>query len=123
MLGVLLGCAAPERPTAHVVKVASAAGQVAGADQEADPRVDRWFGEDKLQHLTMSFAATTMLYGGSRLLLDPGPALTVAVAGGMGLGVGKEVVDARSGRWFSMKDLAWDAAGVALGLALAERIR
>lgn len=131
LLGVVLGCAPPD-PDMQPQVVAAPALSPPGAPANPVPaavtarqveRDDPWLAEDKLQHFTVSFAVTAMLYGGSRLVLDPDPALGAAAVGGFGLGIGKEVVDARSGRWFSLKDLAWDAAGVALGVALAESIR
>ncbi len=64
-----------------------------------------------------------MAYGGARLRLDPGPGRRAAVGVALLLGVGKELVDVRNGGPFSLKDLAWDAAGVALGSLLAQQIR
>jgi uncharacterized protein YfiM (DUF2279 family) len=87
------------------------------------PRADAWIAEDKLQHFAMSFAATAFAYGGARTVLDPDAALIVAGSTALLAGIGKEIHDARSGRWFSLKDLAWDVAGVALGLTLANHTR
>ena len=100
-LGILAGCSADAAP----------------------PAPDVWFAEDKLQHFTASLAATTVGYGGARTLLEPDPAILAAGAAALGLGIAKELVDVRSGGPFSLKDLAWDAAGVALGLTLANGIR
>lgn len=105
LFGVLVGCAAP-----------------APAPGLAPPAADRWLAEDKGQHFAMSFAVTSMAYGGGRLALDPGPARLAAASLAVTLGVGKELVDARRGDPFSLKDLAWDAAGVALGYMFAQRI-
>jgi uncharacterized protein YfiM (DUF2279 family) len=87
------------------------------------PRPDAWIAEDKLQHFAMSFAATVFAYGGARTVLDPDAALIAAGSTALLAGIGKEIHDARSGRWFSLKDLAWDVAGVALGLTLAHHTR
>jgi uncharacterized protein YfiM (DUF2279 family) len=87
------------------------------------PGNDAWIAEDKLQHLGMSFAATAFAYAGARTLIEPDPALVVAGSAALLAGIAKEIHDARAGRGFSLKDLAWDAAGVALGLTLAHRIR
>lgn len=84
---------------------------------------DRWIAEDKLRHFALSFAATQMGYGGTRFALEPEPAVLLAAAGALGLGIGKEVRDVRRGGPFSLKDLAWDAAGVALGVLLVRRVR
>ena len=90
---------------------------------EAMPSADRWVAEDKAQHFAMSFAATGMAYGAARSLFEPGTARPVALSLAGLLGVGKEVADALRGRPFSLKDLAWDAAGVALGYAFVQQIR
>lgn len=104
---VMLGCVGP--------------GQVAPQDGAARAP-DRWVAEDKLQHFAMSFAATGMSYGAARLALEPGPARGAAAGFALSLGVGKELADRSRGRPFSLKDLAWDVAGVALGVAFARRI-
>jgi uncharacterized protein YfiM (DUF2279 family) len=83
---------------------------------------DRWLAEDKLRHFTLSFAATHMAYGAARTALEPHPATAGAAALATLLGVGKELVDRRTGGPFSTKDLIWDVAGVALGVALVQRI-
>ncbi|HSH44285.1 MAG TPA: hypothetical protein VK966_00380 [Longimicrobiales bacterium] len=83
---------------------------------------DAWLGEDKARHMGMSFAATLFLYGAGRAALDHEAALPVAAAGSALAGVGKEVADARRGGRFSLRDLAWDAVGVGIGILLAERI-
>ena len=101
-LGLALGC--PEPP--------------------AQPeRADAWLAEDKLRHFATSFAATAMIHGGARTVMDPDPALVTAAATTVALGVAKEIVDVRGGRWFSLKDLTWDLAGVALGMVVAHQSR
>lgn len=87
------------------------------------PARDAWFAEDKLRHFTVSAAATTVGYGGARFLLDAEPAAVTAGSIALGLGIAKELMDVRAGGPFSLKDLIWDAAGVALGLTLANGIR
>jgi uncharacterized protein YfiM (DUF2279 family) len=87
------------------------------------PRADAWLAEDKLQHFGMSFAATAFTYAGARTLLEPEASLVVAGTTALLAGIAKEVHDARAGRWFSVKDLVWDAAGVALGLTFVHQIR
>lgn len=89
----------------------------------AAPTEDRWLAEDKLQHFALSFAATQMGYGGARFALDREPAVAVAATVAVGLGLAKEVRDVRAGGPFSLKDLAWDAAGVALGVLFVRRVR
>lgn len=86
------------------------------------PAADRWLAEDKLRHFSLSFAATQMTYGGARMLTDRDPAVPLAAGTALLLGVAKEVRDARAGGAFSLKDLVWDAAGVALSVAFIRRI-
>lgn len=83
---------------------------------------DRWLAEDKLRHFALSFAATGMAYGSGRLALEPDRARSAAAGLALLLGLGKELADAGRGDPFSLKDLAWDAAGVALGYFFAQRI-
>ena len=80
------------------------------------PRVDPWFGFDKVQHFTFSFLVTV---GGQYALTDKAGirargALPASVAAGAAVGLAKEVYDARrrGGSGFSRRDLAWDALGL-----------
>lgn len=92
-----------------------------GRSRSGLPRIahDPWFGPDKLRHLLASFAVTGWAQAGLRLL-DAGP--DAAVAGGAAIslaaGLGKELHDVRSGGALSLKDLAWDLAGIGLAAAL-----
>lgn len=111
-------------PGALVLAVAAACATPAVTQEVAAPAPvhDRWLAEDKLRHFAMSFAATGMGYGAGRLALEPDRARGAAVGLALLLGVGKELADAGRGDPFSLKDLAWDAAGVALGFLFAQRI-
>lgn len=85
---------------------------------------DPWLREDKAQHLFMSFALTTMTFGAARAAgLDARAAMPIAAGVTLAAGVGKEIHDKRSGRFFSIRDLAFDVAGVGLGLTLAAYTR
>lgn len=84
---------------------------------------DAWLAEDKLRHFALSFAATEMAYGAARVGLDHGTAVPTAAGAALAIGLAKEVRDVRTGGSLSLKDLAWDLAGVALGVALVRRIR
>lgn len=94
-----------------------------GPDPQPVAAIDRWIAEDKLRHFTLSFAATQMTYGGARAVMEPANAVPTAAGVALALGLAKEVADIRAGRPFSLKDLAWDAAGVALGTLLIRTIR
>lgn len=87
------------------------------------PRADAWFAEDKLRHFAMSFATTAFAYAGARPALDPDAAMIVAGAAALLAGIGKELHDARAGSGFSLKDMTWNAAGIALGLTLVHHSR
>lgn len=107
ILGLTAGCGTP--PTPPPVQVPATV-------------EDRWLAEDKLQHFAMSFAVTGMAYGAGRAVLEPDPARSAALGLALVLGLGKELADVRRGDGFSLKDLAWDAAGVALGIIFVQRI-
>lgn len=106
VLGLTLGCGA------------TADGE-SGRTTTADP----WIGEDKLRHLALSFAATEMTYGSARFILDHDTAVPVAATTALALGLAKELRDRREGRTFSTRDLVWNVAGVALGVALVRSTR
>ena len=94
-----------------------------GCPAPASGAPDRWLAEDKAQHFTVSIVATTLGYGTARLALDRRGAAVAAGAAALAAGIAKEVADVRGGGPFSLRDLAWDAAGVALGLTLALNTR
>jgi putative lipoprotein len=83
---------------------------------------DRWTGRDKALH----FGASALLtLSGQYVLVQKldatdGKAAPFSSGGALGLGIAKEVYDARrpGGTGFSFKDLAWDAAGVAAALVV-----
>ena len=73
---------------------------------------DTWFGPDKLQHFFTSAFVQSLGYGVLRRAgADQGPAITGASIATAIVGVGKEVRDRRTKGEFSVRDLAWDAAG------------
>lgn len=87
----------------------------------APPR-DEWLARDKALHAGGSFLLTL---SGQYLLtdktrLEDGDALPVAAGAALALGLLKEVADSRRERHphFCWRDLAADAAGVALGAAV-----
>jgi putative lipoprotein len=85
---------------------------------------DRWIGEDKLKHFLVSAFVESVAYSALRTTgVRHDPALVSAAAIALGVGVGKEVHDARTEGAFSTKDLAWDAAGAGAAAALLGRTR
>jgi uncharacterized protein YfiM (DUF2279 family) len=73
---------------------------------------DRWLGDDKLKHFFTSAFVQSMSYGALRTSgLAHSAALAGASATTAAVGVGKELRDLRVTGEFSVRDLAWDAAG------------
>lgn len=85
---------------------------------------DAWIAEDKARHLFASLAITAVSFGLATALDVEWPDAGLAAGAVAGVaGLGKEVRDYRRGRPFSVKDLAWDAAGIGAGLVLASAAR
>lgn len=78
---------------------------------------DPWLGQDKFMH----FYGSAGICGGSFYFLkyrfdsDAGESAVYSVSITGLIGLGKEAYDRIRGRNFSMKDLVWDAAGIAAG--------
>lgn len=89
------------------------------------PAPDRWLGADKLRHLALAGLAESVAFGGARVAgAGRRGALVVGIGVGAAVSVGKELVDRRRGGRASVRDLVWDAAGLALyGAALARTAR
>ena|SRR5689334_18366649 len=82
-------------------------------------RGDRWFAADKVKHFFMAAFVESGSFSALRLTgMHRGPALDAAIGAAAGISVGKEVYDRLSGGDPSVKDLTWDAAGIA-GAAVA----
>ena len=87
-------------------------------------RTDAWFGEDKFKHSFLSMATVAFANAGARLFgLDDSAALSVSVGTGAVAALGKEFYDRRQGGPFSVRDLAWDALGIAAGALLVANTR
>jgi uncharacterized protein YfiM (DUF2279 family) len=86
-----------------------------------------WFSRDKLLHFGISAAGTGGLYaGGRRLGLSRRQAALASTLVMGAAGVWREVgttdpADPLTRGHISRKDLVWDAVGIALGLAVADR--
>ena len=118
---LLVARPAPPLRRPHPAVAASAAYAGPRIPEAAHP--DRWFGDDKFRHLTMSFATTSFAFAAARSLgMDDGAA-PAAAAATLAAGIGKELFDARSGGFFSLRDLAWDVAGAVAGYAVARNVR
>jgi len=89
---------------------------------EGTPLPDEWLARDKALHLGVSFLATlsSQYVWVDKGDLSNGEALSLSVGSALALGLAKEVLDARRPRdpHFCWRDLAADAAGVALAAGL-----
>jgi uncharacterized protein YfiM (DUF2279 family) len=81
---------------------------------------DDWLGPDKALHFEVSAVLAQTTYGASSFLLRRPRDRALAAAGfTIGLGAAKELYDLTGRGDPSFKDLAWDAAGTAIGVAIA----
>ena len=88
----------------------------------AERPAESWFGADKLKHFVTSAVVQGMGYGalratnaGHRSSVIGATTLTAAA------GIGKELHDRRTTGLFSLRDLAWDAAGAGAATVVVVR--
>lgn len=82
-----------------------------------------WTSRDKWYHFGVSAVAAGTIYSGSRWLgLSRWPAVAVAVGVTGAVGWLREVHDDRRGKYFSQKDLLWNAAGITVGIAIPDQL-
>jgi uncharacterized protein YfiM (DUF2279 family) len=86
---------------------------------------DRWLGEDKWKHYFVSFVVTSLVASGARAAGAGDHGSLYAGAGaGVAAGAIKELSDRRRpGSTPSLRDFAWDLAGVGTGVAVAAQAR
>jgi uncharacterized protein YfiM (DUF2279 family) len=98
------------------------AANVAAYGATADTLRDDWLGRDKALHAGFSFlfALSSQYVLTSKLDMDEDGALPVSAGVALSLGLAKEIADSRRrvNPLFSVRDLAADAAGVALAVGL-----
>lgn len=88
------------------------------------PGGDRWFAPDKMKHFFMAAFVQSASFSGLRAAgMSKSSSLAAATALTAGVSIGKEIHDRRSGGEFSIRDLTWDAAGMAAGAALSQHTR
>lgn len=92
---------------------------LAAADttEAAANRHDPWFGPDKVKHGVLAFAVQGGSYASLRLTADHRSAIAGATLVTVGLSLFKEFRD-RDRTGFSVRDLAWDAAGIAVAAVM-----
>jgi uncharacterized protein YfiM (DUF2279 family) len=83
---------------------------------------DSWVSADKVKHFFASAFVQSVSYSILRTARAPHDgALVAASALTLAVGVGKEIHDERAGELFSVRDLAWDAAGAGAAAAVLAR--
>ncbi len=81
-------------------------------------------GFDKAQHFGMTYAASVFAYAAARSSgIDRRPSLNLTIGAAALTGIGKELLDRRSGRPFSTGDLLADALGGAAAYAVLKQVR
>lgn len=97
---------------------------VAAAILIALPPRDAWFGTDKVKHFFVSAFLQSAGYSVARAAgASNSRAQLMAGAVTGAIGIGREVHDRRVGKIFSVRDLAWDAAGGATAAIALRRTR
>ncbi|HEU4586683.1 MAG TPA: hypothetical protein VFR95_13095 [Gemmatimonadaceae bacterium] len=85
---------------------------------------DSWLSSDKVKHFFMSAFVQSVSYSALRTArVSHDGALVGASALTLTAGVVKEIHDDRSGERFSVRDLAWDAAGAGAATVLLAQSR
>lgn len=102
------------RPAPLFSRLTPARAGTAGLPRQVLP--DRWFAPDKLRHFFLSFGATGVTYAALRAADERAVADWLSPSATMLAGLAKEIVDQSRGWGFSLKDLVWDAAGVAVAM-------
>jgi uncharacterized protein YfiM (DUF2279 family) len=85
---------------------------------------DRWFASDKVKHFFMAAFVESGSFSALRLTgMHRTPAFNASIGVAAGVSVGKEVYDRLAGGDPSLKDLTWDAAGIAAAGAVLHQTR
>jgi len=88
------------------------------------PASDAWVGVDKVKHFLMSAFIQSAAFSVARLAkVSRSNAQVVGGVSSVAFGVGKEILDRRRSKQFSVKDLAWDGAGALTAAALLNGTR
>ena len=125
LLVAVLRIAAPEAPGAPGGMSGSGAWRPASAAPPPALRSDdRWFGADKLKHFFISAFIQSVSYSMLRAAdVEHRGSVVGASVATAAVGLGKEIHDRRARAEFSVRDLAWDAAGAGAATLLLERSR
>jgi putative lipoprotein len=86
---------------------------------------DNWLGVDKVKHFFTSALIQSLAYSVTQVTTR-GPRSSLLLSASLAtaaVGIGKEVHDRRSYGHFSVRDLAWDAAGAGTASMMLARTR
>jgi uncharacterized protein YfiM (DUF2279 family) len=84
---------------------------------------DSWIGRDKVKHFLVSAFVHGVAFSAARTISGRRPAQVAGAAAVVTTGLLKEMSDRRAGRSFSVRDLAWNAAGGAASASLLNGAR
>lgn len=85
---------------------------------------DPWWAEDKFRHFAASFVVTSLSASAARAAgADRPQSLYVGAGVAATSGIAKEIDDRRRGGIFSLRDLVWDAVGIAAALLVLDASR
>ncbi len=103
-----------------ILSVLLAANLVYGQTAATQPHPDAWFGIDKIKHFFISAFIESVSYSALQAAhVHHRSAMAGAIGITIGFGVGREIHDQRvPGNFFSVRDLTWDAVGIAAGTVL-----
>ena len=88
------------------------------------PPKDGWFGADKVKHFFMSALVQSATFSAARAVGASHASAQIIGGATTGIvGLGREFHDRRQGRIFSVRDLAWDAAGGVAAASLLKRTK
>lgn len=91
----------------------------------AQTRSDNWFGPDKVKHFFMSALVQSITYSVAQVTTRaPRSSLLLSASvASAAVGIGKEMHDRGSYGLFSVRDIAWDAAGAGTASLMLARTR
>ena len=83
-----------------------------------------WTSRDKIYHFGVSAVAAAAVYGGARWVgVKRWPAMGIAVGLTGAAGIVREIQDRRRPeKYFSEKDLLWNAGGIVVGVWIPDRL-
>ncbi len=98
---------------------------LAPARASAQAPADRWFGADKVKHFMLTALVQSIAYSVTQVTTKaPRSSLLLSASvASAAAGIGKEMYDRRAYGHFSVRDLAWDAAGAGTASIMLARTR